>query len=118
MRDYPYLCPNGDQIIKITDPDTKSILSKIVKECEHGKPIFGNAEEMLSKIKKFTNNKNMTLRSIRRLATNDYYKNMWNVNDLEAKAKFKYFLYRMRHSESTSKNIYLSPKELITENHK
>lgn len=99
MRDYPKLSHDGVQIIKITDFITKAILSKMVKQINHENPIFGDATNMLSLIKTFTHNENMTLRVIRRLATNDYYKNMWNEDDSDADAKYKHFLFKMGHSE-------------------
>ena len=115
MRDYPKRCKYGIQIIKIIDPISRSILSKMVKQINTENPIFGDATNMLSLIKKFTENKNMTLRAIRPLATNNFYKNMWKNNDPKAKEKYSEFLFKMGHSEYTSKNNYLTPKEIFND---
>lgn len=113
MRDFPYRSPNGAQKIKINDPVTKSILSKMVKKIDWENSIFGDAVSMLTKIKKFTKNDNMTLRAIRRLATNNYYQNMWKSDDPDAEEKYRDFLFKMGHSEFTNKNTYLSQKEIF-----
>ena len=85
MRDFSY-CPDGVQIIQIRDKITTQILRKMVKKLDSDEPVFGKQIDMLRKLKKFTENENITLRCIRRLATNHFYKNKWeNKNNMTVK---------------------------------
>lgn len=64
-------------------------------------------------IRNFTENPKLTLRIVRRLATNNLYKNMWIHNDPDNDNKLDMFLYKMGHLSSTSENTYLTVKNII-----
>ena len=114
IRDFPIRSPNGTQIIKITDQTTRQILSKVVKKVSHEEPIFGNAKEMLSLLKEYTGNPKITLRVVRRLAINDFYERLWQNNHADSDDQnLKEFVFSMGHTERTSKNVYLTEKDVV-----